>query len=143
MRRSIGAILVIPILAVILWGCGGPPPTASSDGAIKADPSFAQDIQSIFNRIGCNIAGCHDQATAQAGMVLLTGQAYLNLVNVTSTEVPAKKRVAPGNLAGSYLVDKIEGTQSVGVRMPNGLAPLNTVDIQNIRNWISNGAKNN
>jgi hypothetical protein len=38
---------------------------------------------------------------------------------------------------------KIEGRQTSGVRMPSGGSPLSSVQIQNIKNWINKGAKNN
>lgn len=117
-------------------GNGGNEPTTPI-----ADPSFSSDIQPIFNN-NCAVSGCHN-STAQAGLVLSQGVAYNNIVNVASTEVPALMRVKPSDAANSYLVKKIEGTQTVGVRMPNGRNPLGSVTIQNIKNWVNRGAKNN
>jgi hypothetical protein len=52
-------------------------------------------------------------------------------------------RVLPGDAANSYLVKKIEGTQTVGTRMPQGRNALSSITIQNIKNWVDRGAKNN
>jgi hypothetical protein len=42
----------------------------------------------------------------------------------------------------SYLVIKLEGRQTVGTRMPQaGSLPTNA--LQNIKNWIDKGAKDN
>jgi len=76
-------------------------------------------------------------------MVLLQGQSYANLVSVTSTQEPAKTRVIPNDATDSYLVVKLEGRQTNGGRMPLGGSALNANSIQNIKNWIDKGAKNN
>jgi hypothetical protein len=63
-------------------------------------------------------------------------------VNVGSNQVSAL-RVIPGNANDSYLIVKVEGRQSVGQRMPIGGSPLDNIDLTNLKNWISQGAKNN
>jgi len=75
-------------------------------------------------------------------MTLVQGQAYNNLVNVDSTEDPSRKRVLPGDATNSYIVIKLEGRQTIGAKMPMG-GSLDAVSLQNIRNWINRGAKNN
>ncbi len=106
-----------------------------------SDPSFSNHIQPILTN-NCALGGCHN-STAQEGLNLSQGVAYSNIVNVASTQVPASMRVLPGDAANSYLVKKIEGTQTVGVRMPKDRSALSSVSIQNIKNWINRGAKNN
>jgi len=106
-----------------------------------SDPSFSSHIQPIFTN-NCALGGCHN-STAQEGLNLSQGVAYSNIVNVASTQVPASMRVLPGDAANSYLVKKIEGTQTVGVRMPKDRSALSSVSIQNIKNWVNRGAKNN
>jgi hypothetical protein len=49
----------------------------------------------------------------------------------------------PSNAANSNIVVKIEGRQSVGTQMPQGRGALSADQIQNIKNWIAKGAKNN
>ncbi|MEJ2051488.1 MAG: hypothetical protein P8Y60_16925 [Calditrichota bacterium] len=51
--------------------------------------------------------------------------------------------VDPGHPDKSYLMNKIEGTQVVGERMPMGKPPLPDTDIKMIRRWIKDGAKDN
>ncbi len=106
-----------------------------------SDPSFSNHIQPIFTN-NCALGGCHN-STAQEGLNLSEGVAYSNIVSVASTQVPASMRVLPGDAANSYLVKKIEGTQTVGNRMPQGRSALSNVSIQNIKNWVNRGAKNN
>jgi hypothetical protein len=131
--------------SVFLYQCGSDsnpnsPSTPEPETPIE-NPSLSQDIQSIFNS-SCAVSGCHNSA-AEAGLNLSQGVAYSNLVNVDSTQVPNKKRVLPNDAQNSYLVEKIEGRQSVGSRMPLNRSTLNSTQIQNIRNWINQGAQDN
>jgi hypothetical protein len=108
---------------------------------VKADPSFANDIQEIFDRRGCSNATCHGAVRAGANLDLQAAVSYANLVNVASTSEPGT-RVIPGNADASYLVIKLEGRQSVGSSMPIGGAALDETDLTNIKNWINRGAQN-
>jgi len=146
--RSKDRIIVMAFLASVLFigfmiGCSsnGSPEQPEQPVAAKDDPSFSQDIQSIFNS-NCTASSCHG-SSAQAGLTLISGQSYNNLVNVDSSQVPSKKRVLPSDAANSYLVNKIEGTQTVGGRMPLNSSALSSTQIQNIKNWINQGAENN
>ncbi len=125
-----------------VWTCkSSSSTTPETPVPVKDDPSFSADIQPIFTA-NCALGGCHGGGAGQAGLLLSSGLAYANIVNVASTEDPAKKRVLPGDVANSYLVLKIEGNQTSGTRMPPA-GPLAASVIQNIKNWISKGAKNN
>ncbi len=131
--------------SVFLYHCGSSsnpnsPSTPDTETPIT-NPSFGQDIQPIFSA-SCALSGCHNNA-AEAGLNLSQGVAYANIVNVDSTQVPSKKRVLPSDAQNSYIVEKIEGRQSVGLRMPLNRSALNSTQIQNIRNWIDRGAQNN
>jgi hypothetical protein len=131
----------------VLVGCSsdsttnpnGPPGNGGRE--IKASPSFAQDIQEIFNRIGCNSSSCHG-ATPAGGLDLRSGNSHAALVGVRSTNEPSQTRVIAGNAQGSYLVIKLEGRQQVGTQMPQGRGTLDNIDLTNIRNWIDQGAAN-
>jgi hypothetical protein len=130
--------------------CGGDGPTAPGPGAgpegptrtIKAQPSFAEDVNEIFQRRGCAVSGCH--GTGSGGLVL-TSSASANHGALVGVQANAESfaYVVPGDPDDSYLVIRIEGRQSVGQLMPLGSSPLDTIDVTNIRNWIANGAPNN
>lgn len=75
-------------------------------------------------------------------MVLTPGRAYGSTVNVASVEIPSLVRIAPGNVAGSYLYRKITGAGITGDRMPQTLPPLNDAQIRLVRDWIRRGAPN-
>lgn len=72
--------------------------------------------------------------------------AYLNLVEVNSIQAPSLKRVKTNNAASSYLINKMEGSQSTvggsGTAMPPG-GTRPSSEIQKVKDWINNGAKNN
>ncbi len=88
-------------------------------------------------------SGCHSGVGGTLpGSMNLTSQSATAaaLINVASLEVPALKRVLPGDPTNSYVVHKIEGTQTSGVRMPAGGTPLTTQQIADIKAWIQAGA---
>lgn len=66
---------------------------------------------------------------------------FSSLVNKVSS-CNKKLLVKPGDAAGSYLVNKVEGTHSCGGAMPPG-ARLPKVDIEKLKAWICQGAKDN
>jgi hypothetical protein len=137
------SFIFVVFFSAFLFNCSSPsaPETPEQEQPI-ANPSFAQDIQvAIFNG-SCALSGCHN-TTASAGLNLTQGNSYNNLVNIDSTQDPTKKLVLPSDATNSYLVIKIEGRQTVGERMPLNRSPLSSTEIQNIKNWINNGAGNN
>ncbi len=140
-KKYFFGVLSFIAISIFLFCCNSSTAPEMPEQA-KEDPSFAQDIQQAIFSASCISAGCHN-STASAGLTLLQGQAYSNLVNVDSTQDPSKKRVLPSDANNSYLVIKLEGRQSTGSRMPLGGGALSSVKIQNIKNWINKGAKNN
>lgn len=137
-------ILLLAAAPLLFAGCSSDDSPTSPDEngrVVKANPSFSSDIQEIFNRRGCTGGTCHGSAT-QAGLDLRSGAAYGDLVNVPSTQ-GSLDRVEPNDADNSYLMIKIEGTQTVGGRMPLNAAPLDSIDMANIRNWINAGAADN
>jgi methionine-rich copper-binding protein CopC len=99
---------------------------------------FQQIQATIFTPI-CTT--CHVGANAPRGLRLDAANSYALLVNVPSSQVPSLMRVNPGDPNSSYLVQKIEGTAAVGVRMPaNGPPYLSQAQIDLVRGWIAAGA---
>jgi hypothetical protein len=140
MKKAIFIIFCLYIGILFLPACKTSGETEDNGDTIIQNPSFATDIQAIFSA-RCDSSGCHG-SSAQAGLTLTAGQSYNELVDVTSTQEPQYLRVEPSDAQNSYLVIKLEGRQSVGNRMPSG-GQLNNILIQNIRNWINNGAPDN
>ncbi len=98
------------------------------------DVSYSQHIQPLFN-VSCAIAGCHDNATAAGGLRLTSW------VNTTANP----QVVFPYEPDNSILVWAVEGNTSATPMPPiNGnVMPLTRNQIQGIRTWIAEGAKNN
>ena len=114
-------------------------PGSMQTGAPFRKPAANNDFQEIQDTIFTPICTtCHIGAGAPQGLRLDAGNSYALLVNVASAEVPGTLRVNPGNPNASYLVQKIEGTAAVGVRMPANGPPYLTQDrIDLVRRWIA------
>ena len=65
---------------------------------------------------------------------------YAYLVNRPGLEKADRLRAAPGNAAGSLLIDKLRNRNGVATQMPLGAEPLAEEDIQAIEAWIQGGA---
>jgi hypothetical protein len=104
--------------------------------ALATPPKLSELQASIFTPI---CASCHGGATPPAGLSLVAGSSFGNLVNVTSVEIATLKRVLPGNANNSYLVWKLDGGHGIAIGAP----PLPPAQIEKVRDWISAGALNN
>lgn len=129
--------------AAIASGCAGDGEGLDENGRPLGQGE--QTLQPTFSSIQTNVftpicAPCHAGAAAPLGFRLDEGAAYAMLVNAPSVEAPSVLRVAPGNPDASYLVQKIEGTATVGARMPLNGPPLPAETIAVIRQWIADGA---
>jgi len=84
----------------------GPEAHNHSDSAWIQGNNFAKSC--FFN------TSCHNaNANAPAGLSLTKALAHGEIVNVASTQVPAKMRVAPGSCEDSYLYDKITNSPAI------------------------------
>jgi hypothetical protein len=148
MNRSFTlSLAVAAALSLAACGDGGTGPDDDGGGTntpsrqVLTDPSYANVIQEIFNRRGCASGSCHGSSQS-AGLNLTSGNSRASLVNVASTQTGVL-RVIPGDANGSYLIIKVEGRQTVGDRMPPSGSALDNIDLTNLKNWITQGAKNN
>jgi len=137
--------LILISLVVVLAACGQleTPTDPGVGGGEPIDPTatFTRVQTEIFTPT-CARLGCHDTIGQQSQMVLTTGRAYASIVDVPSVEIPSLRRVAPGDVANSYLYRKITGSGITGDRMPQALPPLTDAQIALVRNWIRRGAPN-
>jgi len=132
--------------------CGGcwrvcVPGQACIDGGCdcgSASVSFGGDVAPILAR-SCTAMGCHGAVAPKQGLVLTTSAAYGSLVDVTAAQCnDGRKRVAPGDPAGSYIIHKLVGANMCfGSQMPKAGFGLPDTDVALISNWICNGAPNN
>ena len=142
--RAFSAVLLATALAA---GCGGgdgysdeaPPETPPPESPPPFGANFSEIQAEVFTPT-CAVSGCHTGAAAPQGLRLDEANSYGLLVDVASTEVPSILRVAAGDPDNSYLIQKLEGTASVGEQMPLGGTPLPQASIDVIRQWIIDGA---
>ena len=138
-----GIVVAVLVLAACGAGSGegldvnGRP--LAPGGASALVPTFSSIQDHVFTPI-CAVPGCHGGASAQYGLRLDPGFSYGNLVNVASGQDANQTRVIPGDPNDSLIIHKLEGTQTVGARMPDfgPYLPQSTIDV--IRQWILDGA---
>lgn len=128
-------------VATLIAACGDSHPAGQA--TVNTSATFSRVQLEIFTP-SCAVSSCHDTTTHQSGLDLSLGNAYVQIVNIPSTELPALKRVAPSDPNNSYLLQKINGTTNIpGLQMPLGKAPLNSDQVNLVRDWILSGAPNN
>jgi len=101
------------------------------------------EIQAAVFTPTCATSTCHSNGNQAAGLALGDADtSYAELVGEFSGQngQGAVMLVAPTNPDASYLIRKLEGTAGItGGRMPPGAA-LSQPDIDQIRQWITDGA---
>ena len=132
MRKPL--ILLILLIAVMLPAVA---PSCDDEGLgpgdevvfPEKDVSYAAHVQPYFN-LRCASYGCHEDQT-RAGNLSLTS--YVSL-----TERPGM--VIPFDAQSSLLVQKIDGRLPHPIEVP---ILINENQLNGIRTWINEGAKNN
>jgi len=120
----------------------------SADVNVTVDNVVATTLGQIQTQVFSPMcAGCHSGPTSgslPSGLDLSSANdSYNALVNVASLQVGSLDRVTPNDTANSYLIQKLEGTQAVGGRMPQGGPFLDQATMDMIKEWINDGAPNN
>ena len=101
-------------------------------------------LQNDFFTPSCALVGCHSAGSAQAGLVLASGQSFANLVNVPSSQQPNLNRVTPFDPENSYEIRKLRGDAGItGSRMPLSGGFLTDAEIGRFITWINEGALDN
>jgi uncharacterized protein (TIGR03118 family) len=129
------------LTAVARDGAGNSTTSSAVQVNVVVAPITLASLQSSVFTPRCT--GCHSGGGGGLpGSMNLSSTAatYNALVNVASEQVGSLSRVQPGNPDVSYLVRKLEGTQTVGERMPQGGPFLNQATINQVRSWIQAGA---
>jgi hypothetical protein len=138
MRKIVIGSLIV-LMQMVVAGCGdshNSPPPVVGDVA-----TFTRVQNEVFSQT-CNTAECHDTITHQSALDLSVGQAYVQIVNIPSVQIPSLMRIAPNDPDNSYLLQKIStSTPASGLRMPPG-AILADSQINLVRRWILRGAPN-
>ncbi len=125
-QKTCGKIFAICVFPLAMAACGG-----------EAKVSYSQDVQPILDQ---NCVECHrtgGQGEVASGLNLTS---YEGLMKGTRNG----PMIIPGDVEGSNLLVLIEGRADPSIRMPHGKnQPISKEDIQTIRTWIGQGAKNN
>ena len=125
-KRTTGKIASLCLFPLVMAACGGEPAV-----------SFSQDVQPIIDQhcVACHESGGVGEVTS--GFNLTT---YDGLMKGTD----AGPMVIAGDVEGSNMLVLMEGRADPSISMPHGENdPVPKKDIQTIRAWIGQGAKNN
>src|SRR2546425_8033626 len=128
-------LLAAALLTLAACGGGG----GSAPPATGLAPTLDSIQANVFS-VSCALSGCHTGAGAPFGLRLDLGFSYGNLINVPSPRDSNLIRVVPGDPDASFLIQKLQGTQTLGNRMPDGGPYLTTATVNVIRQWIQDGA---
>jgi hypothetical protein len=83
-----------------------------------------------------NCISCHGSTGAPDGLNLTASGLTARLNGKPSVGCSGKVLVSPGNAAGSYLLDKLQGDATCGVQMPKGKPALDATSINCVADWI-------
>ena len=128
----------------------------------RDDDFYRSQVRGIFsdpidsNGSGCEDAGlqpgciacvtCHYEGAPDSPDLTQPFDPIVGVVGVKSTFRVDRDLVVPGDPNASFLVDKIEAfiaSSEVGAPMPYRYPPLNTHEVDVLRQWIIEGAPNN
>jgi len=117
---------LLPISLVVLAGC-----------AREDTVSFSQDVRPILDQ---NCIACHQEGGEGYKASGFSMMSYEDLMRGTS----AGPMVIAGDSLGSNMIVLMEGRADPSISMPHGaMKPVDKADIETIRTWIDQGAKNN
>ncbi len=110
----------------------------------NSGPATLSELQRDIFTPTCDSFGCHNADSARAGLVLVAGMSFAELVNEPSSQRPEFDRVEPGDPENSYIVKKLRGDGDVeGERMPDGGPFLSAAELARVVSWINDGAPDN
>jgi mono/diheme cytochrome c family protein len=131
-----GGFLFLALLFTAISGCKHDPdpiidPIVHEDKLCNPDTVYFQNDILPLLLSNCATSGCHDQESHNEGVVLVDYASVMNTAEIT-----------PGNPDNSKLYKMIARTNDD--RMPPPPAQgLTTAQIQNVYDWIMQGAENN
>ncbi len=118
---------------LLTTSCLGADKSADADAPPSLAVSFTNDVKPIFSQ---HCYGCH-QGAKQLGSYLMTD--FNAMVKGGETEQTA---VVPGKPDESYLFQQITPVDGHAEMPDEPFSPLNDVELETIRKWILQGAKN-
>lgn len=137
-------------LAAAAGSCGSDNGNGGGTGGASGGTGGAGGSSQQFTAVQAIFSGscifCHNGSTTDlpGAQDLRPGMSRASIVGVDSVECASmggRKRIAPGDPANSYLLDKVKGIDlCAGTQMPPSGSPLSTDQIAAIEAWIAAGA---
>jgi hypothetical protein len=125
-KKTVGKLIALCLFPLMMAGCSGEPAV-----------SFSQDVKPILEQ---NCMNCHRVGGAGQVASGLSMASYAELMKGTRNG----PMIIAGDVEGSNLLVLIEGRADPSISMPHGQQKsIAEQDIQTIRLWIEQGAKNN
>jgi Planctomycete cytochrome C/WD domain, G-beta repeat len=127
--------LVRPLLPTTLWLAWAGVLCAADPTEPKKIPdtvSYYRDVRPVFQH---HCQGCHQPAKPLGGYIMTS---HADLLKPGEHEL---RGVVPGDPAKSHVVEQIVGAPGKKARMPKGKDPLGDHDVELIKKWIAQGAK--
>jgi len=119
-------LITICLLGLIMTGCG-------REEAV----SFSQDVKPILDQ---HCIECHQAGGSSLQASGFSMETYDGLMKGTNFG----PMIVAGDAEGSNMLVLMEGRADPSISMPHGYRdPVSTKDLQTIRLWIDQGAKNN
>ena len=131
--RGAVAIAAAALMVLLATGCGGD----------ETEPVAYSQVQAVWEKYGCT--GCHPGVNSS--LDLRKGRSYASLVGIAALEDPSLTRVVAGDPDRSFLYLKLGGASplgdipAIGTRMPPRAPPIDAGDLELVRDWIEQGAK--
>ena len=124
-KKALGVIM-FSLLPLVMVACGS-----------ETKVSFSKDVQPIFDQ---NCVECH----SESGQGLLASGLDLTSHEAIMKGAQFGPMIIAGDAEGSNLIVLMEGRADPSISMPHGQRnPVSKADIQTVRVWIEQGAKNN
>lgn len=137
--RLAGLAAIGVALLVFAAACGG-----DDDEAGLGEPVSYGEVQAVFEKYACT--SCHPGVNSS--LDLREDRSYGDLVGIRALEDPELVRVIAGDPGSSFLYLKlggdapVEDIPAIGTRMPPRAPPIDEADLDLVRRWIAQGAKN-
>ena len=125
-KKTVGKLIALCLFPLMMAGCSGEPAV-----------SYSQDVKPILeqNCMQCHQVGGEGQVASGFSMA-----SYADLMKGTRNG----PMIIAGDVEGSNLLVLMEGRADPSISMPHGQnEPVSKQDIQTIRLWVEQGAKNN
>lgn len=142
-RLAAAVLLSAGAIGMAACGGGGGGGEAAAPAENLGEPVSYEQVQAVFEEYACT--ACHPSVNSSLDLTAETS--YADLVGIQALEDPTLYRVVAGDPERSFLYLKIGGAPpvadipAIGTRMPPQAPPIDEADMEVVRRWILQGAK--